>query len=138
MSDDLDKAVREFERELEKLAVYIPRTAAQHAQALIATTNLFKGTALKNSFTVTTTGFSSVIQTKKTYASFLEEGTPAHTIRARGRALRFSVGGETIYRRSVNHPGTKATHFFSLATTLAGQQMEAEFEQLAAEIAKAF
>lgn len=42
---------------------------------------------------------------------FLENGTRAHQIVARGRALKFFVNGQAIYRRSVQHPGTKATHF---------------------------
>lgn len=42
---------------------------------------------------------------------FILEGTRAHTIRARGQALRFQVGGETLYRQAVQHPGTGANPF---------------------------
>ena len=42
----------------------------------------------------------------------LENGTRAHTITARNaRMLRFYQNGQVVYRYSVHHPGTKATHF---------------------------
>lgn len=47
----------------------------------------------------------SVINNAK-YAAVVHDGSPPHTIRARRRkALRFTVGGETIFARSVRHPG---------------------------------
>lgn len=50
----------------------------------------------------------------------LERGTKAHTIRARGRALRFkSSSGATIFRRAVKHPGTKAYKFLFKASSSA-------------------
>lgn len=39
-------------------------------------------------------------------SQFLEWGTPPHKIVAKGRALRFVVNGEVIFRKMVNHPGT--------------------------------
>ena len=46
------------------------------------------------------------------YALYVHEGTRAHTIRPRtAQALRFQVGGRTVYRKSVRHPGTKARPF---------------------------
>lgn len=48
------------------------------------------------------------------YAKFVENGTPAHTIRGRnGGLLRFTVNGHTIYRRSVQHPGTRPRPFMA-------------------------
>lgn len=48
----------------------------------------------------------SVINNAK-YAAAVHDGSPPHTIRARRRkALRFTAGGETIFVRSVRHPGT--------------------------------
>lgn len=41
------------------------------------------------------------------YAAAVERGSSPHTIRARpGGVLRFTIGGETIFARSVRHPGT--------------------------------
>jgi len=40
------------------------------------------------------------------YAAAVHDGSPPHTIRARKKkALRFTVGGETVLVRSVRHPG---------------------------------
>jgi phage gpG-like protein len=44
------------------------------------------------------------------YAAIHQFGgtTSAHTIMAKNRkALQFNVGGATIYRKKVNHPGSK-------------------------------
>lgn len=51
-------------------------------------------------------------------------GTPAHIIRAKGKALRFRgagseesgvESGEWVFRKSVKHPGTKANRFIDRA-----------------------
>ena len=54
-----------------------------------------------------------VAPTRKTwYAVFLERGTRPHTVKARsGKALRFIGPSGDVYRRSIQHPGTKARPF---------------------------
>lgn len=50
-------------------------------------------------------------------AVFLEFGTRPHKIRARkAKALRFMSGGRAVFRKSVNHPGTKPYKTFYRAT----------------------
>lgn len=44
-------------------------------------------------------------------ARFLEYGTPPHVIVAHGKALRFTVEGQVLFRRWVKHPGTAARPF---------------------------
>lgn len=40
---------------------------------------------------------------------YMEEGTAPHVIRPKNKkALRFTVGGSTIFAKKVNHPGIKA------------------------------
>lgn len=52
------------------------------------------------------------------HARFVHDGTRPHVIRARNaRALRFQVGGRTVFARQVQHPGTKATNFLSAAVS---------------------
>lgn len=48
------------------------------------------------------------------HAVYHHEGTPAHIIRPRrARMLRFTVGGQVVFARQVNHPGTKANRFLT-------------------------
>lgn len=50
------------------------------------------------------------------YAAAVNDGSRPHVIRARpGKVLRFQVGGQVVFARVVNHPGTKGTHFLDRA-----------------------
>ena len=58
-------------------------------------------------------------------ARFLEWGTQPHVIRARGGGtLRFVVNGQVFFRKMVNHPGTKPTHFATEAREMAIRAIE--------------
>lgn len=46
------------------------------------------------------------------YALYVHEGTRPHLIRPRrAKALRFEIGGRTVFARLVRHPGTRARPF---------------------------
>lgn len=47
------------------------------------------------------------------YAAYVHNGTAPHVIRPKnaGGVLVFEIGGQTIYTKLVNHPGTKAQPF---------------------------
>lgn len=63
-------------------------------------------------------GLKQTLRYPVDYASHTDTGTRPHTIRPRsGKVLRFRVGGVTIFARSVNHPGTSGTRWFSDAVT---------------------
>lgn len=50
------------------------------------------------------------------YAEDVHDGTTAHLITARRKkVLKFSVGGETVYARSVWHPGTRPRRWLMTA-----------------------
>ena len=50
------------------------------------------------------------------YAAAVNDGTRPHVIRPRrAKVLRFSVGGQVVFARLVNHPGTKGTKFLDKA-----------------------
>lgn len=54
------------------------------------------------------------------YMVYVDRGTKPHVILPRNaRVLRFEVGGDTVFARRVNHPGTKATHWISRAVEAA-------------------
>lgn len=46
------------------------------------------------------------------YAVYVHEGTRAHVIRpVKAQALRFQIGGRTVFAKLVRHPGMKARPF---------------------------
>ena len=48
------------------------------------------------------------------YAEMVSGGTRPHVIRPRrARALRFTVGGQTVFATRVNHPGTRPNDFWT-------------------------
>ncbi|MEW2127109.1 HK97 gp10 family phage protein [Streptomyces sp. NPDC007259] len=50
------------------------------------------------------------------YAPYVNDGTRPHVIRPkRAKALRFNVGGRTVFAAVVNHPGTRANPFLDRA-----------------------
>lgn len=50
------------------------------------------------------------------YAAAINDGSRPHVIRPRrAQVLRFRVGGQVVFARVVNHPGTRGTHFLDKA-----------------------
>ena len=63
------------------------------------------------------------VQADAAYATFVENGTRPHEIRPRRRrALKFKVGGRTVFARVVQHPGTTGVHFMSRAVREVGSR----------------
>ena len=80
-------------------------------------------------FTVVTRPWERMILTQDAIYGYVNKGTRPHTITAKGRALVFQVpyaaksspgivasrsgskGGQTVYTRQVNHPGSAARDF---------------------------
>jgi len=58
-------------------------------------------------------------------ARFIENGTRAHDIHAKGGgSLRFVMNGEVMYRRVVHHPGTAERPFMAEAARVGEQTLE--------------
>lgn len=72
-------------------------------------------------------------------AVFLEFGTESHVIVPDdAEALRFEVGGETVFAQRVNHPGTPPQPFFRPAFDRGIDNLEANImDELEAEFADA-
>jgi phage gpG-like protein len=50
------------------------------------------------------------------YAGYVNDGTRPHVIRPRHKqALRFRVGGRTVFAKEVHHPGTRAKPYLDRA-----------------------
>ena len=58
------------------------------------------------------------------YSGYVNDGTRPHTIRPRrtGGVLRFQVGGQVVFARVVNHPGTRARPFLDRALREVAEQ----------------
>ena len=54
------------------------------------------------------TGFEGKLFNEVSYAGYVHDGTKPHVIRPKSvKALKFKVGGSTVYAKKVNHPGYK-------------------------------
>lgn len=85
--------------------------------------------ALGRAVQATATGGLAEMTWPVPYASFVDEGTRPHEIRAkRGGALRFVLGERVIFARSVRHPGTHAAAFTGDATEAAERALVRETE----------
>lgn len=73
------------------------------------------------------------------HAIFVNDGTRPHVIEARrAKMLRFEIGGQTIFRRRVNHPGTKPRPFAAMARAAGEAVTQIAAQARADEIAAAF
>lgn len=61
-------------------------------------------------------GPSAQVVTDVEYAAMVHDGTRPHQIRPRTKqALRFVIGGQVVFAKVVNHPGTKGRPFLARA-----------------------
>ncbi len=57
----------------------------------------------------------------------MNDGTKAHEIRPRkAKRLRFQVGGQTVFAKGVQHPGTRPDGFFDRGAEAADKALELE------------
>lgn len=79
------------------------------------------------------------LSNKAKYAAVLEKGSRPHIIRARGgKMLRFVVGGNVVFAKSVRHPGTPAYHFLSKGRDVASRKFEQIMRQRMTRAARSF
>lgn len=89
------------------------RTATQARQDVpVKTGNLGRTIGEGDIRTVGPRTVTGSVHANARYARYVHEGTRPHLIRPRGaQAMRFEVGGRTVFARLVRHPGTKARPF---------------------------
>lgn len=130
-----------FLKELDAVVKRQVRTATVSAQRDAAKTNKFESrtgktkASVKRDIALTARGYRGRIRSVRKVARYMEKGTRPHVIRAkRSRVLRFHSGGALVFRRSVNHPGTKPTWFMRDAAERAyarlGQSLSAEMARI--------
>lgn len=96
-------------RQVARLERRIVTNAAQRAP--VDTGNLRRMIAADP---IVQTGFNVTgsVTSRANYSVFVHNGTDPHIIRPRNaRALRFTSGGQVVFARYVNHPGTRARPF---------------------------
>src|SRR5688572_22772457 len=61
-------------------------------------------------------GPQAVVEYPVKYAAAVHDGSRPHTIRARKKkALKFQLGGQTVFAKSVKHPGAQGRPFLRMA-----------------------
>lgn len=122
--EELKKAFRrfpevarhEFMSTLGGTAAVINRSAKRNAPK-------GKTKRLYQSITTTTMREGYRVSVGAYYGVYVDQGTDPHVIRPRNaKALRFTIGNKVVFAKKVNHPGTKATHFFTNAVQRDGQK----------------
>lgn len=84
-------------------------------------------------------GYEASLFSLRKQALWLEEGTVPHVIRAvNAKYLCFQVNGQTVFRTSVHHPGTKATHFMENAVKEEAAHTRDELERNIGSLAARF
>jgi HK97 gp10 family phage protein len=77
--------------------------------------------SLKIQKKLTFRGPTYTVYTNVKYAPYVENGTRPHKIRPKTKkALKFKVGGRTVFATVVNHPGTRPRPFLSRAVREVG------------------
>ena len=101
------------EQDTNALMIQAANEGVQYARMNVA----FKTGELSRSIGYRIDGDQIIIEATAPHAPFVEYGTAGpYIIRAKNaKALRFQVGGSTLFRKSVMHPGNKARPFLAPA-----------------------
>jgi len=103
-------------------AITVATMAARQEHAWKDRTNATRE-SLEPTFETGANGASASLKAEGN-AARLAEGTEAHVITAKNaRALRFERGGRTVFRKSVQHPGTAPDPYLDQAAAKAGEQL---------------
>jgi hypothetical protein len=71
-----------------------------------------------------------IIGTNVDYAEQIEIGMAPTVIRPKNaKALKFTIGGKTIFAKKVNHPGFKGSHMFLKGVNWAEANMQEFFRK---------
>lgn len=137
MSIEID--AREFVRAINDLQAGLRNGAHQALVAAVTaahdsarTTDLFKdgpdARLRKSIIKGVPDAFSGFIKaggSEAKYARFVENGTPPHDIAPKkAKALRFTVSGQTFFRKVVHHPGTAERPFMARAAAVGEQALD--------------
>lgn len=136
---DLRAMVAEADRELTELCVRSVQKAVDAGVETAKSTKKYTdrsddGLTKSIAGRVTSSGARSatgVFEATAPHAIFVDGGTKPHVIRPKnGKYLVFpGRGGETVFAREVNHPGTKPDGFFERGAEAAERVLEAAVDE---------
>ena len=104
-------------QELKQRTVITARLAAHEGEQVLKRRSPIKSGEMRNRSTVRSRtdprGAMIELEVDTDYAEYVRSGTRPHRITARNaEALRFDWRGDTVFFRSVNHPGTQPNRWF--------------------------
>ncbi len=120
----------ELVKDLRQAAAHASQVATRQMKASVPKKTRALEKSIEPKLRATSNGASGEIVVGEDYASHVKHGTPAHRIEPKTKkALRFQVGGKTVFSRGVNHPGTKPNDFVTPGVTEGQQVIDYDAEQ---------
>lgn len=115
-ADELARNTKQASRRVAPIMKRILRSIGRRGVQLLRNFAPHKTGKLARSIHYSITGPNSRLRVnffdRVPYGGFVISGTRPHFIRARtAKALRFTVGGQTVFAKSVQHPGTRANPY---------------------------
>ena len=134
------KAIRKFQDALDRIVAEELRNTGREIQDQVIADKSFKGNKLRHSIRYRNISKSTIrVGSKSPHASFVEHGTRPHVITPRRkRWLYFQTATGPRFAKRVNHPGTKATRFFSRAVDRSFASMQRRLRNRVRAAAKKF
>lgn len=143
-TDAMHRALEEYVRKAHDMAqaalTDATRAAEASARATIHATTVRRTGELEDSWSSSWRGpYTRGLTNWSGHAGFINSGTRPHVIAARRvQFLRFQMNGQTMFRRSVNHPGTKARPFVALAMASGQMALKASAQTGVERLAREF
>lgn len=123
----------ELVKDMRQAAAHASQVATRQMKAVVPVKSGDLQKSIEPRLRSTHTGAAGEINVGEDYASYVKDGTKPHMIVAKnlgvGGTLRFEIGGRTIFRRSVNHPGTKPNDFVTPGVVEGQQVLDHDAEQ---------
>ena len=133
-ASDLVAAADQLDRDVKVALVEAVKDASEagaHEAMLRAprrTGNLAREIYAQHAAAVSGEAVVGSITAEADYAAAVAEGTKPHTIEARGGALCFSAGGAVLFRKRVQHPGTRPNPFMKGGEARAASELNSSLE----------
>lgn len=106
---EVEETLMEYLEEAMKTAVLLVESTAK--ELVPVDSGRLRSSIASEVEKVATNVIKGLVGTNVEYAKYVEFGTSSHMITADSGYLHFTVDGEEVFTKSVNHPGTEAQPF---------------------------